>query len=71
MCGCCRWRRMRRRSAIRRSATAPNDMHLAVTHSLRTGQTVPSAVLDNLGRGAAGAAVRNPRLIAGAGRPAD
>ncbi|MCS4509594.1 hypothetical protein [Xylophilus ampelinus] len=46
-------------------------MHLAVTHSLRTGQTVPSAVLDNLGRGAAGAAVRNPRLIAGAGRPAD
>lgn len=60
------------------SATAPmterdpqahngsNDMSLAVACNERTGQVVLSAVLDNLGKGAAGAAVQNLRLMAGA-----
>ncbi len=44
-----------------------NDMTLAVACNERTGQFVLSAVLDNLGKGAAGAAVQNLRLMA-AGR---
>lgn len=47
-----------------------NDMHLAVACNPRTGQIVLSAVLDNLGKGAAGAAVQNLRLMAAAGRSA-
>lgn len=43
-----------------------NDMSLAVAFNERTGQIVLSAVLDNLGKGAAGAAVQNLRLMAGA-----
>lgn len=43
-----------------------NDMGLAVACNPRTGQVVLSAVLDNLGKGAAGAAVQNLRLMAGA-----
>lgn len=43
-----------------------NDMSLAVDCNGRTGQIVLSAVLDNLGKGAAGAAVQNLRLTAGA-----
>jgi N-acetyl-gamma-glutamyl-phosphate reductase len=42
-----------------------NDMSLAVSFNERTGQIVLSAVLDNLGKGAAGAAVQNLRLMAG------
>ena len=41
-----------------------NDMSLAVACNERTGQIVLSAVLDNLGKGAAGAAVQNLRLMA-------
>ena len=40
-----------------------NDMSLAVACNERTGQIVLSAVLDNLGKGAAGAAVQNLRLM--------
>ncbi len=40
-----------------------NDMGLAVSWNGRTGQIVLSAVLDNLGKGAAGAAVQNLRLM--------
>ncbi|GKS74257.1 N-acetyl-gamma-glutamyl-phosphate reductase [Acidovorax sp. SUPP950] len=40
-----------------------NDMGLAVSWNERTGQIVLSAVLDNLGKGAAGAAVQNLRLM--------
>jgi N-acetyl-gamma-glutamyl-phosphate reductase len=47
-----------------------NDMSLAVAFNERTGQVVLSAVLDNLGKGAAGAAVQNLRLMAGALAPA-
>ncbi len=47
-----------------------NDMELAVACNPRTGQIVLSAVLDNLGKGAAGAAVQNLCLMAQAGRPA-
>ena len=43
-----------------------NDMSLAVACNERTGQIVLSAVLDNLGKGAAGAAVQNLRLMASA-----
>lgn len=43
-----------------------NDMSLAVSCNERTGQVVLSAVLDNLGKGAAGAALQNLRLMAGA-----
>jgi N-acetyl-gamma-glutamyl-phosphate reductase len=43
-----------------------NDMSLAVAFNERTGQIVLSAVLDNLGKGAAGAAVQNLRLMASA-----
>jgi N-acetyl-gamma-glutamyl-phosphate reductase len=43
-----------------------NDMSLAVAWNARTGQIVLGAVLDNLGKGAAGAAVQNLRLMAGA-----
>jgi N-acetyl-gamma-glutamyl-phosphate reductase len=43
-----------------------NDLSLAVACNERTGQIVLSAVLDNLGKGAAGAAVQNLRLMAGA-----
>ncbi|WCM87012.1 N-acetyl-gamma-glutamyl-phosphate reductase [Acidovorax sp. NCPPB 3576] len=46
-----------------------NDMSLAVACNERTGQVVLSAVLDNLGKGAAGAAVQNLRWMAGALRP--
>jgi N-acetyl-gamma-glutamyl-phosphate reductase len=46
-----------------------NDMSLAVAWNERTGQIVLSAVLDNLGKGAAGAAVQNLRLMAGASQP--
>jgi N-acetyl-gamma-glutamyl-phosphate reductase len=42
-----------------------NDMSLAVACNERTGQIVLGAVLDNLGKGAAGAAVQNLRLMAG------
>ncbi|WP_285411234.1 N-acetyl-gamma-glutamyl-phosphate reductase [Variovorax sp. efr-133-TYG-130] len=42
-----------------------NDMSLAVACNERTGQIVLSAVLDNLGKGAAGAALQNLRLMAG------
>ncbi|MDB5827820.1 MAG: argC [Variovorax sp.] len=45
-----------------------NDMSLAVACNERTGQIVLSAVLDNLGKGAAGAAVQNLRLMASASR---
>jgi N-acetyl-gamma-glutamyl-phosphate reductase len=45
-----------------------NDMSLAVSFNDRTGQIVLSAVLDNLGKGAAGAAVQNLRLMTGAAR---
>jgi N-acetyl-gamma-glutamyl-phosphate reductase len=41
-----------------------NDMSLAVACNERTGQIVLGAVLDNLGKGAAGAAVQNLRLMA-------
>lgn len=41
-----------------------NDMSLGVAFNERTGQVVLSAVLDNLGKGAAGAAVQNLRLMA-------
>lgn len=47
-----------------------NDMSLAVACNERTGQIVLSAVLDNLGKGAAGAAVQNLRLMACASRSA-
>ena len=47
-----------------------NDMSLAVAFNERTGQVVLSAVLDNLGKGAAGAAVQNLRLMARALAPA-
>jgi len=43
-----------------------NDMSLAVASNERTGQIVLSAVLDNLGKGAAGAAVQNLRLMVAA-----
>jgi len=43
-----------------------NDMSLSVACNERTGQIVLGAVLDNLGKGAAGAAVQNLRLMAGA-----
>jgi N-acetyl-gamma-glutamyl-phosphate reductase len=43
-------------------------MSLAVACNERTGQIVLSAVLDNLGKGAAGAAVQNLRLMASASR---
>ena len=43
-----------------------NDMSLAVAWNERTGQIVLGAVLDNLGKGAAGAAVQNLRLMTGA-----
>ncbi len=46
-----------------------NDMSLAVACNARTGQIVLGAVLDNLGKGAAGAAVQNLRLMAGAVQP--
>jgi N-acetyl-gamma-glutamyl-phosphate reductase len=45
-----------------------NEMSLAVACNGRTGQIVLSAVLDNLGKGAAGAAVQNLRLMASASR---
>lgn len=45
-----------------------NDMSLAVACNERTGQIVLGAVLDNLGKGAAGAAVQNLRLMASASR---
>ena len=45
---------------------ATNDMSLAVACNQSTGQVVLSAVLDNLGKGAAGAAVQNLRLMTGA-----
>ena len=41
-----------------------NDMSLSVAWNERTGQLVLGAVLDNLGKGAAGAAVQNLRLMA-------
>lgn len=44
-----------------------NDMSLGVACNERTGQAVLCAVLDNLGKGAAGAAVQNLRLMAKAG----
>lgn len=44
-----------------------NDMSLAVAWHERSGQIVLSAVLDNLGKGAAGAAVQNLALMTGAG----
>jgi N-acetyl-gamma-glutamyl-phosphate reductase len=40
-----------------------NEMTLAVACNERTGQIVLSAVLDSLGKGAAGAAVQNLRLM--------
>ncbi|WP_077001035.1 N-acetyl-gamma-glutamyl-phosphate reductase [Variovorax sp. KK3] len=40
-----------------------NDMSLFVASNERTGQVVLGAVLDNLGKGAAGAAVQNLRLM--------
>lgn len=47
-----------------------NEMSLAVACNERTGQIVLSAVLDNLGKGAAGAAVQNLRLMASTPRSA-
>lgn len=47
-----------------------NHMSLSVACNERTGQIVLGAVLDNLGKGAAGAAVQNLRLMAGALQPA-
>jgi N-acetyl-gamma-glutamyl-phosphate reductase len=47
-----------------------NEMSLAVACNERTGQIVLSAVLDNLGKGAAGAAVQNLRLMANASQHA-
>ncbi|MDQ0069251.1 N-acetyl-gamma-glutamyl-phosphate reductase [Variovorax boronicumulans] len=47
-----------------------NDMSLGVAWNERTGQIVLGAVLDNLGKGAAGAAVQNLRLMTGALLPA-
>lgn len=41
-----------------------NDMHLVVAANERTSQVVLCAVLDNLGKGAAGAAVQNIALLA-------
>ncbi|MDN8617097.1 N-acetyl-gamma-glutamyl-phosphate reductase [Variovorax ginsengisoli] len=46
-----------------------NDMSLAVACNEPTGQIVLCAVLDNLGKGAAGAAVQNLRLMASAAPP--
>ena len=46
-----------------------NDLSLAVASNERTGQIVLGAVLDNLGKGAAGAAVQNLRTMAGACGP--
>ena len=46
-----------------------NDLSLAVASNERTGQIVLAAVLDNLGKGAAGAAVQNLRKMAGACGP--
>lgn len=46
-----------------------NEMSLAVASNERTGQIVLAAVLDNLGKGAAGAAVQNLRTMAGACGP--
>ncbi|MDP9893130.1 N-acetyl-gamma-glutamyl-phosphate reductase [Variovorax boronicumulans] len=43
-----------------------NDMSLGVAWNERTEQIVLGAVLDNLGKGAAGAAVQNLRLMTGA-----
>lgn len=43
-----------------------NTMSLSVAANARTGQVVLCAVLDNLGKGAAGAAVQNLDLMAGA-----
>ncbi|SEB16311.1 hypothetical protein [Variovorax sp. YR216] len=45
-----------------------NDMSLAVACNERTDQIVLCAVLDNLGKGAAGAAVQNLRLMTSAGQ---
>ncbi len=42
-----------------------NDMSLAVAGNERTGQILLAAVLDNLGKGAAGAAVQNLGLMTG------
>jgi N-acetyl-gamma-glutamyl-phosphate reductase len=42
-----------------------NDMSLVVAGNVRTGQILLVAVLDNLGKGAAGAAVQNLRLMTG------
>ncbi|TWO70799.1 N-acetyl-gamma-glutamyl-phosphate reductase [Caenimonas sedimenti] len=43
-----------------------NAMSLSVAANARTGQVLLCAVLDNLGKGAAGAAVQNLELMAGA-----
>jgi len=50
------------------SCNGTNDLNLAVACNGRTGQVVLTAVLDNLGKGAAGAAVQNLRLMASASR---
>ncbi|BAO94012.1 hypothetical protein [Caballeronia insecticola] len=39
-----------------------NDMRLSVFDNLDDGQVLLSAVFDNLGKGASGAAVQNPML---------
>lgn len=40
-----------------------NDMHLSVFHNEENGQVLLSAVFDNLGKGASGAAVQNLELM--------
>ncbi|WP_027801471.1 N-acetyl-gamma-glutamyl-phosphate reductase [Paraburkholderia dilworthii] len=40
-----------------------NDMHLSVFHNVEHGQVLLSAVFDNLGKGASGAAVQNLNLM--------
>ncbi|MBW9071376.1 N-acetyl-gamma-glutamyl-phosphate reductase, partial [Rhizobium pusense] len=40
-----------------------NDMHLSVFHHEENGQVLLSAVFDNLGKGASGAAVQNLELM--------
>ncbi len=40
-----------------------NDMHLNVFHNEESGQVLLSAVFDNLGKGASGAAIQNLDLM--------
>ena len=54
-----------------RALNGSNRLRLAVFEQARTGQVLLTAVFDNLGKGAAGAAVQNLELMLGlAERPA-